>query len=82
MTAAFEVAGNDPKEATTEDHFAQMTKIRELGRKQFEAVQKAASELVATLDEMQKAKAQESLPGLAFGPGIMHGRAGGPPFWH
>lgn len=82
MTAAFEAAGNDPKEATPEDHFAQMTKIRELGRKQFEAVQTAANELLATLDDTQKAKAQESLPGLAFGPGRMHSRAGGPPFWH
>jgi hypothetical protein len=82
MTAAFEGAGNDSTEATPEDHFAQMTKIRELGRKQIEAVQTAANELVATLNDTQRAKAHESLPGLAFGPGIMHGRAGAPPFWH
>jgi hypothetical protein len=81
MTAAFEAAGNDPNDANPQDHFAQMTKIHDLGRKQFEAVQTAANELLATLDDAQKAKAQESLPGLAFGPGMMHGRAGGPPLW-
>lgn len=81
MTAALQAAGHDPKDANPQDHFAQMTTIRDLGRKQFEAVQTAANELLATLDDTQKAKAQESLPGLAFGPGMMHGRAGGPPLW-
>lgn len=79
MTVAFEGAANDPKDASPQDHFTQMTKIRDLGRQQFEAVQTAANELVSTLDDSQKAKAQESLPGLAFGPGRMHGFAGGPP---
>lgn len=81
MTAAFQAAGNDPKDANPQDQFAQMTNIRDLAHKQFEAVQTAANELLATLDDTQKAKAQESLPGLVFGPGMMHGRAGGPPLW-
>jgi hypothetical protein len=81
MTTPFEAVGNDPKDATPQDHFAQMTKTRDLGRKQFDAAQIAANELLATLDDTQKAKAQESLPGLAFGPGMMHGRAGGSPLW-
>jgi hypothetical protein len=64
-----------------QERFAFMTKIREQGQKQFEAVKTAANELLATLDETQKGKAQEILPGLAFGPGAMH-HAGvsGPPF--
>lgn len=64
-----------------EDRFAFVTKIREQGQKQFEIVQTAANELLATLNDTQKAKAQTSLPGLAFGPGAMH-PAGGPPFRH
>jgi hypothetical protein len=64
-----------------QDRFASVTKIREQGQKQFETVQTAAKELLATLDDSQKAKAQTSLPGLAFGPGAMH-TAGGPPFRH
>jgi hypothetical protein len=64
-----------------QDRFAFVTKIREQGQKQFETVQTAAKELLATLDDTQKAKAQTSLPGLAFGPGGMH-TAGGPPFRH
>ena len=60
-----------------------MTKIREQGQKQFEAVKTAANELLATLNETQKAKAQETLPGLAFGPGVRCTPAsGGPPFRH
>lgn len=82
MKAAFETAGNDPKGAAPQDRFAQMTKFHELGQTQFKSVESAANELLATLDDEQKAKAQESLPGLAFGPGTMHGRAGGAPFWN
>jgi hypothetical protein len=64
-----------------QDRFAFVTKIREQGQKQFETVQAAAKELLATLDDTQKAKAQETLPGLAFGPGNMHSAGvGGPPF--
>jgi hypothetical protein len=35
-------------------------------------VRTAATELLATLDDAQKAKAQQILPGLAFGPGALH----------
>jgi hypothetical protein len=63
------------------DRFASVTKMREQGLKQFETVKTAANELLTTLDDAQKAKAQTSLPGLAFGPGAMH-TAGGPPFRH
>jgi hypothetical protein len=60
------------------DRFAFVSKIREQAQRQFETVQTAANELLATLDDAQKAKAQEVLPGLAFGPGTMHGaRMGG-----
>jgi hypothetical protein len=39
--------------------------------------------LLATLDNTQKTKARQILPGLGFGPGMMHGAfAGGPPFRH
>jgi hypothetical protein len=64
-----------------QDRFAAVTKIREQGQKQFETVKTAANELLTTLNDTQKAKAQTSLPGLAFGPGAMH-TAGGPPFRH
>lgn len=64
-----------------QDRFAAVTKIREQGQKQFETVKAAANELLTTLNDTQKAKAQTSLPGLAFGPGAMH-TAGGPPFRH
>jgi len=66
-----------------QDRFAFVSKVREQGQKQFETVQTAAKELLATLDDTQKAKAQETLPGLAFGPGKMHGAGmGGPMFRH
>ena len=66
-----------------QDRFAFVSKMREQGQKQFETVQTAAKELLATLDDTQKAKAQETLPGLAFGPGMMHSAGmGGPMFRH
>ena len=66
-----------------QDRFAFMSKMREQGQKQFETVQTAAKELLATLDDTQKIKAQETLPGLAFGPGAMHSAGmGGPMFRH
>ena len=66
-----------------QERFAFASKMREQGQKQFDTVQTAAKELLATLDDTQKAKAQDTLPGLAFGPGMMH-RAGmgGPMFRH
>ena len=66
-----------------QERFAFATKMREQGQKQFETVKTAANELLTTLNDAQKAKAQQTLPGLAFGPGAMHGAfAGGPPFRH
>jgi hypothetical protein len=65
-----------------QDRFAFMTKMREQGQKQFETVKAAANELLPTLDDTQKAKAQQTLPGLAFGPGTMHSAGMGPPFRH
>ena len=66
-----------------QDRFAFASKMREQGQKQFEAVKSAANELLTKLDDTQKTKAQQILPGLAFGPGTMHGAfAGGPPFRH
>jgi hypothetical protein len=64
---------------TPQDRFAFATKIREQAQKQFATVKTAAEELLATLDETQKAKARQTLPGLAFGPGMRHaGGMGGP----
>jgi hypothetical protein len=66
------------------DRFAFVTRMREQGQKQLETVQKAANDLLAALDETQKAKAADILPGLAArGPGAMHGTAmGGPQHGH
>lgn len=61
------------------DRFAFMTSTREELHTQFQTVQAAVNELLATLDDTQKAKAQERLPGLAFGPGMMNAaHMGGP----
>lgn len=46
---------------------------REQAQKRHEAVQTAANELLATLDDTQRAKAQQTLPGLAFGHGPARG---------
>ena len=64
------------------DRLAFMTKVREEAQKRFETVQAAADELLATLDDTQKAKAQTTLPGLAFGPGKMHSAGVGGPQQH
>ena len=78
--------GVDPdavSKMTPQDRFAFVTKIREQAQKQFAAVKTAAEELLATLDDAQKAKAQQTLPGLAFGPGTMHAAGmGGPQHQH
>jgi hypothetical protein len=51
---------------------ATMAGMREQAQKSLQAVKAAAETLVAALDETQKAKARESLPGLrAAGPGMM-----------
>jgi LTXXQ motif family protein len=78
--------GVDPdavSKMSPQDRFAFMTKMREQGQKQFETVQVAANELLAALDDRQKTKARETLPGLAFGPGMMRGAgASGPHHRH
>jgi hypothetical protein len=59
------------------ERFALVSKMREQGQKQFETVKTAADELLATLDETQKAKAGDILPGLgSFGPGMRGAMAG------
>jgi hypothetical protein len=76
--------GVDPdavSKMSPQDRFAFVSKMREQGQKQFETVQTAAKELLATLNDTQKAKAQETLPGLAFGgPGLMRGAFRGGPW--
>lgn len=63
--------------------FAFATKMREQAQKQHDTVRTAANELLATLDDAQKIKAQQTLPGLAFGPGAMRGAfMRGPHFRH
>ena len=78
--------GVDPStvsKMSPQERFAFVTKIREQGQKQFETVKTAANELLATLNDAQKAKAKETLPGLAFGPGTMHSAGvGGPQHRH
>ena len=78
--------GVDPdavSKMTPPDRFAFVTKMREQGQKQFATVKTAAEELLATLDDTQKAKARQTLPGLAFGPGTLHAAGmGGPQHQH
>lgn len=62
---------------TPADRYAFVSRMREQGQKQFGAVKTAADELLATLDATQKAKANDILPGLAFGPAAMRGAFAG-----
>lgn len=78
--ATMKAARETANAANPQDRFAFATKMREQGQKQFEAVKTAANELLTTLNETQKTKAQEILPGLAFGPGPMRGAFMGGPF--
>lgn len=78
MKSAWESANADK---TQQDHYAFATKMREQAQKNQDAVTAAAKELFGGLTDAQKPKAQESLPGLAFGPGPMRGAfRGGPGF--
>jgi hypothetical protein len=67
-----------------QERVAFVTKIREQAQTQFETVKTAAEELLAALDDAQKAKARNTLPGLGgFGPGAMRGAGmGGPQHQH
>jgi LTXXQ motif family protein len=66
------------------DRFAFVSKKREQSEKQFETVKSAASELLATLDDGQKATAREILLGLEpFRPSTTRGAGmGGPQHRH
>ena len=66
------------------DRYAFVSKMREQRQQQVDAVKTAANELLATLDDNQKAKAADILPGLAtFGPAAMRGAdVGGPQHRH
>ncbi|MBI4274299.1 MAG: Spy/CpxP family protein refolding chaperone [Rhizobiales bacterium] len=73
------VDSNVVSKMTPADRFAFVSKMREQGQKQFETMKTAADELLATLDDTQKAKARDILPGLAsFGPGMRGAMAGSP----
>ena len=67
---------------TPDERFAFATSMHEQRRQQFDAVRTAAGELLKTLDDGQKAKAETVLPGLAFGHGPMRGAFNGGPFGH
>lgn len=99
MKAARESVDHDAlSKMSPADRHAFGTSMREQRQEQFETVQTAAKELLATLDETQKAKATGRLPGLAergpgmgmrhgmrmrHGMGMMHGTAmGGPRHGH
>jgi hypothetical protein len=68
-TTRADIDPNTVRNMTPADRFAFVTKIREQAQARFTAVQTAANELLAVLDDTQKARARNILPGLAFGPG-------------
>jgi hypothetical protein len=68
---------NAIRNMTPEDRAKFMTDRQAQRQKNFETVQKAATELLAALDETQKTKAQGLLPGLR-GPGFAMMQQGGP----
>jgi len=72
--------GIDPdavSKMTPQDRFAFVSKIREQRQTQFETVTTAANELLATLDDTQKTKARDILPGVgSFGFGVRGAMAG------
>jgi hypothetical protein len=68
-TTRADIDPNTVRNMTPADRFAFVTKIREQAQARFTAVQTAANELLAVLDDTQKTKARNILPGLAFGPG-------------
>ena len=71
------------RKMSPQDRQTFMTGMREQRQKEFEAVQTAANELLATLNDGQKAKAEKTLPGMGFGPGTIRGAdAGGPQHQH
>jgi hypothetical protein len=67
----------DPSRLSPAERFAYRSKMREQAQTRFDAVTTAAEELLAALDDAQKAKAEDTLPGLAFGPDPLRGAMGG-----
>jgi hypothetical protein len=62
------------------DRYAFVSKMREQRQQQVDAVKTAANDLLAALDDNQKAKAADILPGLTeFGPPMMRGADVGEP---
>lgn len=82
------VAPDSVMKMEPKDRQAFITGMQEQRQKQFETVKAAAETLLAKLDDTQKAKARETLPGLiaaGHGPGMRHGMMGagkgmGPPW--
>jgi hypothetical protein len=68
-TTRADIDPNTVRNMTPADRFAFVSKIREQAQSRFTAMQTAANELLAVLDDTQKTKAGTLLPGLAFGPG-------------
>jgi hypothetical protein len=66
--------------ATWEERRDMMNRMFQSHQQAFDTVHEAANKLLAVLTPAQQTKARESLPGLAFGPGMMgrRGRGGGP----
>jgi hypothetical protein len=74
-------AGKSPHDFSDADRQAFITRMRQQHEKNFAAVKTAAEKLLPTLDDAQKTKAKEILPGLAApGPGMMWHAAMMPPF--
>lgn len=68
--------------ASTTDRQAFFTKMQEQMQTSFDAVKVAAEQLLATLDETQKAKAVQILPGLASSSAAMGAGMGEMPMEH
>jgi hypothetical protein len=68
--------------ASTADRQAFFTKMQEQMQTSFDAVKVAAEQLLVSLDETQKIKAEQILPGLASGPTAMGAGMGQMPMGH
>lgn len=68
--------------ASTADRQALFATMQEQMQTSFDAVKVAAEQLLVSLDETQKAKAEQILPGLASGPMAMGAGMGHPPMRH
>ncbi|MHB1101760.1 MAG: Spy/CpxP family protein refolding chaperone [Devosia sp.] len=68
--------------ASTTDRQAFFATMQERMQTSFDTVRLAAEQLVASLDETQKAKAEQVLPGLVSGPMAMGAGVGHPPMRH